>query len=380
MSVFILSHAGDVHAHAVQWACNVLKEPSVFVDLYELFEQSRIGIVPEAGKQRIFFDGVELKKSASVWLRRPNPPTLFKAESVHPDDLKFAQLSSTQLYRGFLEALSECQLVVSPWTAHAQASLKMNQIKVAQTVGLITPKTIFTNDAELACGYVESGNFIAKRHGQFKWASSDGKCTRTPSVSPVEVEHIRSHSETMPYAPFIIQERLWSTDEIRVFVFGRTIFAVSLGFSNLDGELDWRRFHKNLDISLIELPLQLQFQIFEFMDMLNLKSGAFDFIRTETGEVVFLEVNSCGQWIWMEIDKTIPILDAFTHFLISGDPNFEYDFEQKGSIRYQDFLGSDLAESLYSTVNEVEGAGTPALRKQSEWFSSIVAIETQAMQ
>ena len=82
----------------------------------------------------------------------------------------------------------------------------------------------------------------------------------------------------------------------------------------------------------------------------------------------------------MEIDKTIPILDAFTHFLISGDPNFEYDFEQKGSIRYQDFLGSDLAESLYSTVNEVEGAGTPALRKQSEWFSSIVAIETQAMQ
>ena len=45
MSVFILSHAGDVHAHAVQWACNVLKEPSVFVDLYELFEQSRFSLV-----------------------------------------------------------------------------------------------------------------------------------------------------------------------------------------------------------------------------------------------------------------------------------------------------------------------------------------------
>ena len=132
MTVYVLSHFGDVHAHAVHWACENLGKSSVLLDLYEFFENSRIGIIPENGRQRLLIDGIEIDQSASVWLRRPNPPKLFRESSVHASDLKFAEMSCASLYRGFLEGLSECSLVVSPWTAHTAASLKMNQISAAQ--------------------------------------------------------------------------------------------------------------------------------------------------------------------------------------------------------------------------------------------------------
>jgi len=379
MTVYILSHFGDVHAHAVHWACEILGKSSVFLDLYEFFESSRIGIIPENGRQRLLIDGIEVDQSASVWLRRPNPPKLFKESSVHASDLKFAEMSCASLYRGFLEGLSECPLVVSPWTGHTAASLKMNQISAAQRVGMKTPRTVFTNDIDLAISRLNQDEWIAKSHSQFKWAPVNGKHTIMPSVAPISPRDLASYSSTFPFSPIIIQEKVKSTDEIRIFVFGRTVFAASLGFSNLDGELDWRRFHSTLDIKLIELPERFRQQIFELMDALGLTSGAFDFILNESNEYVFLEVNSCGQWIWMEIDDSIPILDAFSQFLISGDPRFEYNFSQAPTVLYSDFLNSQVADEVFVQRESATSPTTLARKREGQWFGSMVAVENEEL-
>ncbi|RME33023.1 MAG: hypothetical protein D6794_12045, partial [Deltaproteobacteria bacterium] len=48
-------------------------------------------------------------------------------------------------------------------------------------------------------------------------------------------------------------------------------------------------------------------------------------IVTPGGEVVFLEVNEMGQWLWIEFRlPDVPLLDAFCRFLLSRDPEFVY--------------------------------------------------------
>ena len=69
------------------------------------------------------------------------------------------------------------------------------------------------------------------------------------------------------------------------------------------------------------------------MNSLGIVSGSFDFIVTEDGEHVFLEVNEQGQFLWLEdLCPDLLLLDAFCAFLTSGDKNFAWKV-RRGSIR-----------------------------------------------
>lgn len=49
---------------------------------------------------------------------------------------------------------------------------------------------------------------------------------------------------------------------------------------------------------------------------MGLKFGAFDFIETAPGEVIFLECNSNGQYGWLEETLGLPISHAIADELI----------------------------------------------------------------
>lgn len=46
------------------------------------------------------------------------------------------------------------------------------------------------------------------------------------------------------------------------------------------------------------------------LDMLGLLYGAFDFVRTPEGDLVFLEVNPTGEWAWLEDRLGFPMLKS----------------------------------------------------------------------
>jgi D-alanine-D-alanine ligase-like ATP-grasp enzyme len=47
------------------------------------------------------------------------------------------------------------------------------------------------------------------------------------------------------------------------------------------------------------------------MERMRLKFGAFDFVKTDEGELYFLEVNPTGEWAWLEREMGFPMRDAF---------------------------------------------------------------------
>lgn len=53
--------------------------------------------------------------------------------------------------------------------------------------------------------------------------------------------------------------------------------------------------------------------------MLGVLFGALDFVRTPSGEYVFLESNVNGQWLWIQQDTGADIAGAVADLLLSGD-------------------------------------------------------------
>jgi hypothetical protein len=48
--------------------------------------------------------------------------------------------------------------------------------------------------------------------------------------------------------------------------------------------------------------------------------GAFDFLRTPEGELVFLEINPTGEWAWLEDRLRFPMRDAFIQLFYGDRP------------------------------------------------------------
>jgi hypothetical protein len=92
-----------------------------------------------------------------------------------------------------------------------------------------------------------------------------------------------------------------------------------------------------------QLPGHLAEQCSSLLKKLGLVFGCFDFIVTPTGDYIFLEVNEMGQFLFVEDYSGLPLLDAFTEFLIQG-VDFAWDAERI-SIHHSD-LQTIVAEMI----------------------------------
>ena len=56
---------------------------------------------------------------------------------------------------------------------------------------------------------------------------------------------------------------------------------------------------KGLNLEIIETPGYIRSFCLDFLKLLNLNFGCFDFIISEN-DTIFLECNPNGQWMWVE--------------------------------------------------------------------------------
>lgn len=54
----------------------------------------------------------------------------------------------------------------------------------------------------------------------------------------------------------------------------------------------------------------------EYLRQANLRYGAFDLVEQPTGEIVFLECNSAGQYAWLEEELGLPVSQSIANLLI----------------------------------------------------------------
>lgn len=330
-TVVILTEPGDIHAYAVAEALRLKGGTPVMWHTADFPSRSSESVLVEGQRQRTLISGPGLdvpdfadlnNPSVTVWHRRP--AFSVDAARLHSADLKFAELECSIFRRSLLGFLAQDAFWVNRPDSAARASRKLLQHQLALEVGLKVPDTLYGNDPAAIRAFIRShgGMIVYKPFRGIAWRSKE---TWWAPYTSVLTEDQLVPDVALRNVPGIYQELVPKAYELRVTMMGNQCFAAQiLSQETRDGRIDWRKAYSELQMLPYELPSALAELCRLFLARLGLVFGCFDFVVTPEGEFIFLEVNEMGQFLFVEKYADLPLLDAFSEFLLQGSVDFEW--------------------------------------------------------
>lgn len=235
----------------------------------------------------------------SVWYRR-----FFAGKDIDSDmdaQKRSACIEeSKRCILGFLSCTRSFQ--VDDYWKVKQASNKDWQLQLATEVGLPPPATLVTNCAESVEGFYRAhkGKIITKMQTAFSvW--QDG-VEGVVFTSEVEDHHL-GQLDGLRQCPMVFQQNVAKQLELRATIVGNQVFCAavdSMAHDNMG--TDWRkRGSDTLDQWFkYDLPEDIQQKLLNLARKLGLQYGAADIILTPDNQYIFLEINPCGEFYWMD--------------------------------------------------------------------------------
>lgn len=341
MTTHIFSFSGDRHSHCVAWALGEQGAECHIWDVYAYPEQLQLSLSLAAcnsPKPHVvdIDQSIEIGSQDTVWLRRLPDVTI--DTKLHKSDRK-AALTQCQAHRDSWLAGLPSALVVNPRLAADTIRHKTPQLQLAQRIGFNIPRTLFSGIPEHVQDFVAAapGQVIFKPHKIAVWEGENSHAiTYTACLTS---EHL-SQLGTLKFSPGIFQDYVDKAFEVRVVWMGASYVAFRLDSqARTASRIDWRVDQEQLHMERLQLPSSVTQLCQAFMKAAGLVFGSFDFIVTPDGDYVFLEVNEQGQFLGYETEE-IPLLQPFTEFLLSGNPDFVWD-EAERKVRTQDYMNSE---------------------------------------
>ena len=286
---------------------------------------------------------LELAQAAfdTIWYRRPTPPVL--PVELDPADRPVAQRECEDFVEGLWHLLAPDAFWVNPLASRRRSNLKAVQLLEAARSGLTIPPTLMSNDpAAIRSFLAQAERAIYKSFYPAHWEAGE-------QIAILLTSEIRAQDlpddEVLRWTPGIFQHRIDKAYELRVNVLGAELIAAKLRSQEADvTRLDWRASAAALPIEPAELGESTQRACRTLMQRLGLVFGCIDLIVTPQGEVVFLEVNPMGQFLWIEdACPQLPLLDAFCAFLVAGRPEFRYRPSAR-VLRHDDYYERAMAQ------------------------------------
>lgn len=275
---------------------------------------AELRLVLQQGNDRapafLFSEGerrVDLSAVRSVWYRRFYSARL-------PDDLDeryvaYSKLEIKTLLSSLFAALPQARWV-DPIDRVHRAHHKVLQLELAKQAGFRVPETLATNDPSAARAFFDKhgGKVITKMLNAISF--TDDGSEQMVFTSKVREEHLEA-LDGLRYCPAVFQELVDKDVELRVAVVGQQLFVASVDSRGSEGEVDWRRagdlaYHFVAD----RLPPDVQECVLRLMRSLGLTYSSLDIIRRPDGQHVFLEINSAGEWAWLQQMVGLPIHEA----------------------------------------------------------------------
>ena len=202
------------------------------------------------------------------------------------------------------------------------ANHKQLQLKIARELGLITPRTLTSNNPEAVKQFAQEcqeRGIVTKMLSSFAIYNDLGE-ELVVFTSPVTEEDL-AELDGLRFCPMTFQENIPKALELRTIIVGNQAFTASVDSQSLQGSTyDWRKEGKALvqDWKPYNLPNDVEEKLFQLMNYLGLNYGAIDIIVTPDGEHIFLEVNPVGEFFWLEkYSPYFPISQAIGEILVN---------------------------------------------------------------
>ena len=258
---------------------------------------------------------LDLTKQKVAWLRKPD----FNFFGDYPDKSaeEFFAESETKAFINSIYSLPNIKWINPPFIANG-AKVKFQQLLLANKLGIKSPKTIITNQPELAKEFfVSCGEEVLLKSIYTANVTIDGLNQAIPSRK-IGKDQFYSNYQNIALCPTQLQEYIEKAFELRITIIGQKVFAVKIDSQvNEETKIDWRLHTKMNPHSIYELPDHIEKFCIDFLNKQGLVYGAMDFIVTPQGEYYFLENNPFGQYLWLEIETGIPLTETMCDLLIS---------------------------------------------------------------
>ena len=240
-----------------------------------------------------------------------------KADDDAPIDkhLKFAEMRAG--LSGLLRTLDDCFWMNKPWLEDFVDN-KIVQGRDAKRFGLRVPKTLVTNDEDSARKFLKdcNGGAIIKQLSEIGLIDDNPETTEAYGFYTSQVtEETLKHLNEVNHAPCLFQENILKKADVRATVVGDRIFAHAIDSQSREAsKTDFRRVI-DLPISNFEFPDETGSKLIKLLKQWGIIFAACDFVLTPDDELIFLEANVTGNWLWLENGNCHPILDEVVRLL-----------------------------------------------------------------
>ena len=257
----------------------------------------------------------DLREVTAIWHRRINFGAHLPTELDR--QLRHASIGeASAAANGMLASLKTFRMDHLRHIRHAEN--KQLQLQVARELKLDVPRTLTTNDPVAVRAFAKSceGGIVTKMLSSFA-IYEEGK-ELVVFTNPVKPEDLADLSG-LSLCPATFQELLSKSLEIRVTVVGHKVMCAAVDSQvSARAAHDWRRDGLRMiqDWRPYQLPHEIEEKILHLMDYFRLNYGAIDIILTPDNRHVFLELNPCGEFFWLEETPGLPISDAIADVLL----------------------------------------------------------------
>jgi RimK-like ATP-grasp domain len=310
--IAVVSYPEDPHAAAVIAHLDEARVPVTLLDLSDLPDRATltIGYDNGGGPSRLEYrrgDDVplDLRTVETVWWRRPQAAD--PAAIVDPSVRAFAIGEWHEAINGLWQLL-DARWVNDP-VRDEVAARKALQLRVAGEVGLRVPRTLVTSDPDQARAFIEARDGAETVFKTFSCTHEIWRETRLVREDELPL------LDAVRLAPVIFQEYVPAEVDLRVTIVGRRHFAAAIHSQTTDYPVDFRMSLGQAVVEPTTLPGEIERRLLDLMDRLGLTYGAVDMRRTPSGEHVFLEVNTAGEFLFIEDLTAQPIARALAELL-----------------------------------------------------------------
>lgn len=308
--IVAVSYPEDPHAQRVLEHLDAAGHEAVLLDLSDLPDRATLTVDYDHGSPRIEFgrDGahaLDLGRATAAWWRRPQAP---EPSSIADPEVRLFTVNEWQEAINGLWQLLDVHWVNDP-VRDDVAARKALQLRVAAGVGLRVPRTLITSSPLHARAFVEAEGVGRTIFKTFSCTHAIWRETRLLG------EDALSALEAVRLAPVIFQEYIPADVDLRVTVVGTRLFPAAIHSQETDYPVDFRMGLGQARTEPATLPRAVERRLLALMQQFGLEYGAIDLRRTPAGEHVFLEVNTAGEFLFVEERTGQPIARALADLL-----------------------------------------------------------------
>lgn len=294
MSLLILSRSENVHADVVERICrkhtHVNRMNFDFDTTGKIFPKVEVQNLKPADRPDAVFVHHPRVSCPEDWFDDEIERKLF--------------IASWDSVKEWMEAdYHQAQWVNRPSANYASKNV-LRQLGIAASLGLNTPKTIFTNDAEKLRDFAGDDTVVVKQ-------GNLGVHIENKTIFTSVVDQFSITNEMLQGSPCLFQKYTPKAYELRVHVIGTTVLTCKIDSqANEKTRIDWRNYDiENTPHEPYQLDLETELACIKLTQNLGLEFGIIDMIVTSQGENVFLECNAQGHWYWIEELTGLPITE-----------------------------------------------------------------------